>query len=168
MNVRQRLFILSWVVLSCVGVDQFTKWIATGELRGKGMTAYLGDFFRLQYSENPGAFLSLGAGLSNDSRFWFLTVLVGGVLVAAGAYLLMAQKISKLSVHALAWTVAGGMSNLIDRAFRDNGAVVDFMNVGIGSLRTGIFNVADMAIMAGVALLVLDLGKEAKEEKARV
>jgi signal peptidase II len=35
------------------------------------------------------------------------------------------------------------------------GSVVDFLNVGIGSLRTGIFNVADMAIMLGVALLLL-------------
>jgi signal peptidase II len=34
--------------------------------------------------------------------------------------------------------------------------VVDFLNVGIGSLRTGVFNVADMAIMAGVALFLLE------------
>ena len=43
------------------------------------------------------------------------------------------------------------MSNLIDR-LRYGGYVVDFLNVGIGSLRTGIFNVADMAIMAGVII----------------
>ena len=34
--------------------------------------------------------------------------------------------------------------------------VIDFMNVGIGSLRTGIFNVADMAIMLGAGILVLE------------
>ena len=50
--------------------------------------------------------------------------------------------------------VAGGMSNLIDRVAM--GSVIDFMNVGIGSFRTGIFNVADGAIMAGVALLIAD------------
>jgi signal peptidase II len=34
--------------------------------------------------------------------------------------------------------------------------VIDFMNVGIGPLRTGIFNVADMAIMLGVGIVMLD------------
>ena len=54
----------------------------------------------------------------------------------------------------MAFFVAGGGSNLVDRAL--HGAVVDFLNVGIGPLRTGIFNVADMAIMLGAALLVVE------------
>ena len=50
--------------------------------------------------------------------------------------------------------VRGGVSNLLDRII--HGAVVDFMNVGIGPLRTGIFNVADMAIMLGVGIVLLE------------
>jgi CheY-like chemotaxis protein len=46
---------------------------------------------------------------------------------------------------------AGGIGNLIDRVMRE-GAVIDFMNMGVGSLRTGIFNIADVQIMIGVAL----------------
>jgi signal peptidase II len=46
------------------------------------------------------------------------------------------------------------MSNLVDRLLY-GGRVTDFLNVGIGSLRTGIFNLADMAILAGALLLVL-------------
>jgi len=49
--------------------------------------------------------------------------------------------------------LAGGLSNWIDRLFRGN--VVDFLNVGVGWLRTGIFNFADVAIMLGIALVVL-------------
>jgi signal peptidase II len=49
--------------------------------------------------------------------------------------------------------VAGGASNLLDRI--TYGKVVDFMNVGLGPLRTGIFNVADMAIMLGAAIVVV-------------
>jgi signal peptidase II len=49
--------------------------------------------------------------------------------------------------------VAGGISNWIDRVV--NGSVVDFMNVGVGWLRTGIFNFADVAIMLGITLFVL-------------
>ena len=48
---------------------------------------------------------------------------------------------------------SGGISNMIDRVL--SGAVIDFMNIGIGNLRTGIFNVADMAIMAGLFLVVI-------------
>jgi signal peptidase II len=50
--------------------------------------------------------------------------------------------------------IAGGTSNLLDRI--TYGMVIDFMNVGIGPLRTGIFNVADMAIMLGAGMLALE------------
>ncbi|MDX1252905.1 MAG: signal peptidase II [Gammaproteobacteria bacterium] len=46
-----------------------------------------------------------------------------------------------------------GASNLYDRIINE-GAVIDFLNIGVGVIRTGIFNVADMAIMLG-GLLVL-------------
>lgn len=61
---------------------------------------------------------------------------------------------SRLAAAGLILFVAGGLSNLIDRVAM--GSVIDFMNVGIGSFRTGIFNVADVAIMAGVALLLVE------------
>jgi signal peptidase II len=48
--------------------------------------------------------------------------------------------------------LAGGLGNLIDRV-TNHGQVTDFLNLGIGSLRTGIFNVADVAITGGALLL---------------
>ena len=55
----------------------------------------------------------------------------------------------------VAWGVvlSGGLGNLVDRIIND-GRVIDFMNIGIGSLRTGIFNVADVCITVGVVVLV--------------
>ena len=53
---------------------------------------------------------------------------------------------------ALALILAGGIGNLIDR-ISNNGLVTDFINVGIGPLRTGVFNVADMAVLFGVLAL---------------
>ena len=58
-----------------------------------------------------------------------------------------------LALVGMALFVAGGSSNLLDRLTR--GSVIDFMNVGLGPLRTGIFNVADMAIMLGAGLVIL-------------
>jgi signal peptidase II len=57
--------------------------------------------------------------------------------------------------------LAGGASNLLDRIM--HGTVVDFMNVGVGSLRTGIFNVADVALMIGVALMILGVHRGLSE-----
>ena len=48
--------------------------------------------------------------------------------------------------------VGGGLSNLIDRVMRD-GRVVDFLRVGFGDFRTGIFNLADTAIVLGLVCL---------------
>lgn len=50
--------------------------------------------------------------------------------------------------------LGGAIGNLIDRV-RFDGLVIDFMNLGIGPLRTGIFNVADVAISVGAVLLIL-------------
>lgn len=55
----------------------------------------------------------------------------------------------------VAWSLvlSGGLGNLVDRIIND-GRVIDFMNIGIGSLRTGIFNVADVCITVGVVVLI--------------
>ena len=63
-----------------------------------------------------------------------------------------AEILDPRQVHCL--FAAGGASNLVDRIAY--GSVIDFMNLGIGSLRTGIFNVADMAIMLGAGILALE------------
>ena len=137
-----------------IGLDRITKLLAQEFLRARAPRIYLGDFFRLQYVENPGAFLSLGSGLSMDSRIWSLTVAVGLLLVIM-AWILIKKRLDRWTTIALSLLLAGGAGNWIDRAFRRAHTVVDFMNVGIGGLRTGIFNVADMAITAGVAILII-------------
>ena len=140
-------------------VDQLSKNIAIHILRGQPMASYLGDIFRLEYSENAGAFLSLGAQLSESTRFWILNVGVSGALIACLVFLLCAKDMSRFELTAFSLMFSGGLGNLLDRIFRDNGRVVDFMNMGIGNLRTGIFNVADMAIMAGILLFLLSQAK---------
>jgi signal peptidase II len=52
----------------------------------------------------------------------------------------------------LSLVCAGGIGNLIDRF--SWGYVRDFLNVGLGPIRTGIFNVADAAMMAGCFLVL--------------
>lgn len=145
-------FALLALAATTVGCDRATKHIAARVLEGEPTRSYLGDTLRLGYAENVGGFLSLGAGLPDGVRTGVFTVATGLVLVALVVVAVRARW-SGLRLTALVLFVAGGASNWIDRAMR--GSVVDFLNVGIGPLRTGIFNVADMAIMLGAALLLL-------------
>ena len=57
---------------------------------------------------------------------------------------------------ALSLAFAGGVSNVLDRITR--GTVVDFMTVGVSHVRTGVFNVADVAILAGICMFVISRG----------
>jgi signal peptidase II len=151
--VLRRLVLVVAIILFSVGCDQATKQMAISGLKGEPMISYLGDTVRLLYAENPGAFLGMGGGWGESARgivFIFGTIVLLSVLtvwMVRGAH-------PQWVVVSGALLVGGGVGNLVDRIIRD-GRVVDFMNVGIGSLRTGIFNVADIWIIGGVIALAV-------------
>jgi signal peptidase II len=147
----KRLLLTVAILLCCVGCDQASKVVAKTYLVEGQPVVLLGGSVRLDLAKNYGAFLSLGSAVGKSSRGMLLSLIVGAVLVALLAYLFVAKPANPLVAVSVALIVGGGFSNLIDRV-RYGGYVVDFLNVGIGSLRTGIFNVADMAIMVGVVV----------------
>ena len=152
-----------------IALDHITKGIAIYYLKDTGQVySFWGDLFRLQYAENSGAFLSLGANLPEALRSMIMTGLNAVILAALLLYLILRKKISLLLLYGLSMIVAGGLGNLIDRVVR-GGHVVDFMNMGITTntfmLRTGIFNVAELAIMAGLFLVVLNEVLEIRQKK---
>jgi signal peptidase II len=71
---------------------------------------------------------------------------------------------SSPALVGLSLFVAGGASNLADRVAR--GSVIDFLNVGLGPLRTGIFNVADMAVLLGLFILAIAQARSDKRPHA--
>ncbi|WP_144211007.1 signal peptidase II [Shewanella donghaensis] len=160
MDIWKRLLVVFTITLSCVGCDQGTKLLATEHLPKFQMTSYLNDILRVGYTENIGAFLGLGNNLSEQARFWLLVVLVGSFLLALLIYLVSNSKQHLSSIVALSLVFSGGVSNFYDRLV-NNGAVIDFLNIGFGSMRTGVFNVADMFIMLGAFLLVFTSNKSA-------
>ena len=149
---QARLLLAALIVMTGVGCDQATKQIAAQQLRGTPPLSFMQDLVRLHYAENQGAFLGLGASLSPELRFWLLTVATAGLLLGLAIFLSVQWKMPRLSFIALSWVLAGGLGNMIDRLIHD-GRVIDFLNLGLGSLRTGIFNIADIAITGGVVLL---------------
>ncbi len=153
MSIVKRLLLILLVLVACVGCDQSTKSIAEARLPRIRPLSLLSDTLRLQVAHNEGSFLSLGASAPKAWRLATLRIGVSAMLLALLAYaLLVESRPAPRFVFALALVLAGGASNLIDR-FTNDGYVVDFINVGIGPVRTGIFNVADIAITAGVLLL---------------
>lgn len=112
------------------------------------------DTFRLQYAENKGAFLSIGASLPENARGLLFTVGIGAIVLGILGYLLFVPALSHVTTVALSLIAGGGLSNLIDR-IAYGGHVVDFLNIGLGGVRTGIFNIADVAIMVGVISLIV-------------
>jgi signal peptidase II len=152
-----RWAIAGTVLFCCVGCDQVTKRLATETLRGRPPQSFVFDTVRLEYALNPGGFLSLGANIPPSVRF--LTFVVFNVMLLAAAFYLLAAKWNMHFVRfvALVFLVAGGIGNLIDRVLH-NGLVTDFANLGIGPLRTGIFNVADVALTLGAVLLLIGSG----------
>lgn len=152
------------VTILLVAVDYFVKVIAYRDLRGGPAYSYFGNFITFEYAENRGAFLSLGATLSESGRFWIFVI---GVFFILGFCVWSLAKSLKHtpSVVALALVIAGGIGNLIDRVVQ--GFVVDYVHMGLLGLRTGVFNVADVAISGGLLVLVALQYSSAADEKTK-
>ncbi|MGI9304981.1 MAG: signal peptidase II [Gammaproteobacteria bacterium] len=153
MSPGRQTLLVAIVVAICIVVDQSAKH-AAGALDSLPPLYYLGGVVRFYYVENPGAFMSLGAALPETARFWLFTVVAGAALLGLIAYACMCAGLRPMAVVALAMVAGGGISNVIDRTY-NSGAVIDFVGLGVGTLRTGIFNLADAAITVGMLLLIL-------------
>src|SRR5688500_15535908 len=143
---------LLMIILTTIACDRVTKHAATTMLEGMPVRSYLADTIRVGYVENAGGFLSFGATLPPVARTAFFTVATGLTLLTLIVFAIR-RWWDGWPLLGVTLVVAGGASNWIDRIAR--GSVVDFLNVGVGPVRTGVFNVADVAIMFGAGIFLL-------------
>jgi len=156
MPLRPKIALVLVLAVVIVSADLVTKAVFERAFYGQPTLHLLGDTVRVGFVLNTGVFLSLGHALGPQTRFWLFVVGVGGVLALLLGLTLRDPRFRRPEVAAVAAVVGGGIGNLVDRV--QLGAVRDFLNVGIGPLRTGIFNVADMAItFGGIALILIPL-----------
>jgi signal peptidase II len=134
-------------------VDRITKILAVNYLDGKESISFFYNTIILQYAENSGAFLSMGSDWPEALKYIALVIIPILVCIYGMYYGAFKLKEKKL-VIALVSIIGGGLGNLIDRLFNDF-KVVDFLNFGIGPIRTGILNVADMSVTFGVIFLII-------------
>jgi len=147
---RMRVFGLLILILATVGCDRVTKHMAEATLVDAPVQSLWMDTVRLELTENTGAFLGLGATWPPAVRT-AVFIVGNSVLLLALAIAALRGRWTGLPLVGVTLFAAGGVSNLADRIIR--GSVVDFLNVGIGPVRTGIFNVADMALMLGIVFV---------------
>lgn len=139
------------VFAALIFLDQFSKHLAQTHLADQVRAVHFGPL-SLTYVENPNGFLGYFSHLPVELRNLYLVPGVS-LLLALLAYLLWQNRwpraIDRFSMIAI---VAGGFSNLLDRLIHENG-VIDFIHLAVGPLQTGIFNLADMYILVGAAVL---------------
>lgn len=164
MNARARhIAVVALTFSANYGLDRISKILAATYLQGKRGFSFLYDSVVLRYAENSGAFLSLGALWPAWLKYIVLLV-IPTVLCLYGLYYCLFKERDFWKTIFLVSALTGGLGNLIDRSF--NGfMVVDFLNFGIGSLRTGVLNVADLSITFGfLAYLVREWTLRPRED----
>jgi signal peptidase II len=149
------------ILVLCTGCDQATKSMAREWLAASPPVSVLNNFVRFEYTENPGAFLGLGSGLPSESRFLLLVTFASASLLLTLALIARVRSSGLEPLIGVSLLAGGGVGNLIDRIF-NNGIVVDFVRLGIGCVRTGVFNLADVAIMVGLVMLLVSSAREMK------
>jgi len=153
MKLSKRIVLTVIVLISCVGCDQASKSVAQSLLSETDVWSFWGDTVRLQLAHNHGAFLGLGSSFPEVLRDGLFSLGVAGMLIALLGYILFSKSASPSSILAYALLLAGGLGNLIDRLIY-GGYVVDFINIGIGPIRTGVFNAADVVVVVGALMLL--------------
>lgn len=141
------MFLIAGVI---VVLDQIIKAIVVHSMQMGSSINILGSVVRLTRTENSGA----AFGLFKDGRIAFIIVSA----IASLAIIVLRREIAKMRSReqmSFGLILGGAVGNLVDRV--RVGAVVDFLDIGVGSVRWPAFNVADSAITIGVSILAFYL-----------
>lgn len=137
-----------------IALDQFTKYLVVKYMELGESIPLIADVFHLTSHRNMGA----AFGILQNKRWFFIIVtiiVVIGIIIS----LIRLGKSQPRASLALSFVLGGAIGNFIDRVM--TGQVVDFFDFTL--INFPIFNVADMAITFGVAILLIDVFLEGKK-----
>ena len=145
------------LALVWIGLDLLTKRVAEGDLRPVPPIQVVGDWVQLRLIYNQGA--AFGLHLGEYSRWIFM--LIAAVAIVALTWKAFSDRDwnEGLRQAASALVVGGAAGNLIDRV-RSAAGVIDFIDVGVGTLRWPTFNVADIGVSCGAVALAISFWLE--------
>lgn len=105
--------------------------------------------------------LSLGSNLPQEIKFLIFIPVVAVFLVILFVYLRKHTQLVFSKQFALLLILSGGLGNLFDRIL-NSGKVIDFIQLGLSGISTGVFNIADFYITLGFVILSLSIFKRQK------
>ena len=141
-----------WGGLFIAGVfvlDQVTKALAMASAKDLAAGIEVLPFFNLVLLRNTGVTFGIFAGQSLGQ--WPVILFTGAVVAALSVWLSRTSKARQAA--ALGAIIGGALGNILDR-FR-LGGVTDFLDFHLAGYHWPAFNLADTAIVIGVATLIL-------------
>lgn len=147
-----------WLAMVVIVLDQITKQLVVNHLDHYQVIEVL-PFFNLIRMHNTGAAFSMFSGASP------LLFIGLGVAVSIGVLIWLRKnpRGEQIMAVALVLVLGGALGNVIDRATR--GHVIDFLDFHALGWHWPSFNVADIAIVAGAGLLILDMILQSRREQ---
>lgn len=147
-------YLLIFVVLcSNIACDRISKNVVRQNIENNQTINVVGKYLILTRVENTGAFLSFGDTLPKIIRLVFLIILPLIALGLAIIFLIIRYDMPLMNLTGISFIVGGGIGNLFDRTLY--GSVTDFLHIDFVIFQTGIFNMADMSVMAGCLIMIL-------------
>ena len=152
------LFIVGLILIN-VGCDQVSKSVARTHIDDTERISVIGEYVILLKAENKGAFLGFLSTMENPIlKVIFLIILPIAVLFFILRMIVVTKDLDRFMIVGLCCIVGGGIGNLYDRILYQS--VTDFMHIDLGGIfKTGIFNMADVSVMLGSALLLISFIK---------
>ena len=142
----------TWLSLLVIVLDQITKQLSTAYLNYAEPVAVM-PLFNLTLVHNTGAAFSFLAQAGGWQR-WFFALIAVAVSTGILYWLRKLEPEKRWEAVGLSLVLGGAVGNLIDRVLY--GYVVDFLDFYYGTAHYPAFNVADIAISAGAAVLIID------------
>ncbi|MDA5107662.1 MULTISPECIES: signal peptidase II [Brevibacillus] len=143
------------IAAAIVALDQWTKNLVVTRMELGQSIPLIPDVFHLTSHRNMGA----AFGILQNQRWLFVIITIAVVIGILVSLVRIGKRQPRVSL-ALSLVLGGAIGNFIDRV--STGQVVDFLDFTL--INFPIFNVADMAITIGVALLLLDVLLEGRRK----
>lgn len=164
---RRTVFIVTTIILT-IAVDQISKVLVVNNIEERTDFSYgetislIGDSFTMMHVKNEGAFLGMGSELNGTLKIVLLLILPVIVLGFVLRHIFKDKSLDNWSLFAFSSIIGGGIANVYDRFAY--GEVTDFLYIHItDTIRTGIFNLADLSVTTGMIILVVMMFRNKKK-----
>lgn len=156
--MKNKKFIYT-IAMGFMLLDQLIKLIVTANMNLHDEISIIPNFFSLYYIKNTGAAFSI---FGNKTLFLIIISLI--CLIVLKNYIKKLKSVTNLSIISLGLMTGGIIGNLFDRILYKS--VIDYLSFNFFGYSFPVFNLADIGITVGAALLILDLIIEDKKKKS--